>query len=282
VVVTRAIRAAHLRLAYLGLRLTFPRRWYRQRLLLWLMRSPLGYLRSAYGPYLVNRGPDQTYRTSLRGAYGSLIPDAIAVQQAPFTFIDIGANTGVFSLVAAADQRCERAVAFEPNPNVYRNLEENIRLNHAAVTAYPLGISSGEPGTRVLHVPPQHSGAATLRTLNLPPVHNPVSIEVVNRHFLDELAIDVHSNVICKIDVEGHEPEVLDELFASQLGPLTSSIIIECDDRFTEEGIGGIERRLQAQGFERVRRTRGRPDHFDALWLRTLDEAEPEGRAALN
>jgi hypothetical protein len=47
------------------------------------------------------------------------------------TFIDVGANTGLYSLIAAAVSEDVNVVAFEPLPQIYAKLVENIRLNEA-------------------------------------------------------------------------------------------------------------------------------------------------------
>jgi FkbM family methyltransferase len=227
----------------------------------------LGYLRSAYGPYLVVRSEDTTYRLSLFGSYGPFVASKIQAQTQPFTFLDVGANTGVFALVAAAQPECQAAFAFEPNPETYEMLEANIALNHADVVPFPLAISAGDPGTQSLWVPEGHSGGATFRTNHDDRQHDEVRVQTVGRQFLDELATRVTAPVLLKIDVEGHESEVLDELFASALGAHVRDIIVECDENFQPEGVAGIERRLTAAGFREDSRA-GQPIHFDAYWVR--------------
>jgi FkbM family methyltransferase len=271
---TRSLRSAHLALGNLGIRITPPAtsQGRAQR----LSRLPLGYLRSKYGPYLVNGGPDATYLMSVGGTYGPFISDILAAQDAPFVLLDIGANVGIFSLVAAEMTNCVEVFAFEPNPEVHSALQANIRLNRAAVTAFPLAISSGTAGGRMLRVPDNHSGGATFRDLNLPDeLHQEIRVETVNRVFLNELAPKVDElpqetelRVVCKIDVEGHESEVLDELFASKVGDLIREVVVECDGRFHAEGVAGIEQRLGACGFTLVAKS-GSEEHFDAHWVRT-------------
>lgn len=56
-------------------------------------------------------------------------------------FLDVGANVGLYSLVAAA--RGATVVAFEPNPRTRARLEANIRLNHfeRRITVRPEALS---------------------------------------------------------------------------------------------------------------------------------------------
>jgi FkbM family methyltransferase len=43
--------------------------------------------------------------------------------------IDIGANVGCFTLFATSELHCNRVIAFEPDPNNFRQLEKNAALN---------------------------------------------------------------------------------------------------------------------------------------------------------
>ncbi|SDM14390.1 methyltransferase, FkbM family [Halogranum gelatinilyticum] len=63
------------------------------------------------------------------------------------TVVDVGANTGVYSLAVAAARPTARVVAFEPNPAVCEQLRTNVRLNdfedRVDVRAEGLGSESG-------------------------------------------------------------------------------------------------------------------------------------------
>lgn len=256
---------AHRALLARGLRFAPGPRWFRTR---GLRHLSFGYFRSRYGPYLVARRGDTTYRLSVTGKYGPFVASKIARQTGPFVFLDIGANTGVFSLVAAAHPQCRAAFAFEPNPETYGDLIANIELNRADVVAFPLAISSAEPGSQTLWVPDGHSGRATFRAENLPDrPHHELQVETIGRQFLDTLTPRISAPVLVKLDVEGHEPEVLDELFASSLGARVHAVIVECDEHYNPEGVAGIEQRLITAGFHEDSRA-GKPVHFDAYWVR--------------
>src|SRR5580765_7707639 len=57
-------------------------------------------------------------------------------------FVDVGANIGVFTVMAAKRVGpTGRVIAFEPSPSVIRYLEENVRLNELTnVTVCPLAL----------------------------------------------------------------------------------------------------------------------------------------------
>src|SRR5690349_1315748 len=70
----------------------------------------LGFMRSVYGPRLLVMPGDRTFELCVRG-YGPFVAGAIAAQARPFVFLDAGANLGLFSLVAAQNLHCLRAIA---------------------------------------------------------------------------------------------------------------------------------------------------------------------------
>lgn len=56
-------------------------------------------------------------------------------------FLDVGANIGYFSLLAAKQQATAKVIAFEPISSVFEKLEENISINNAKnVTAIKVAV----------------------------------------------------------------------------------------------------------------------------------------------
>jgi FkbM family methyltransferase len=118
--------------------------------------------------------------------------------------IDIGANQGFYSFALA--RRFERVLAFEPNPSIVTDLERcsvgRIELHRVALSA--------EAGSRELYVPQvggvEQHGWASFDRFNLPGVTETSPLEVPVRS-LDSYRLEAVDFI--KIDVEGHEPEVL-------------------------------------------------------------------------
>jgi hypothetical protein len=65
-----------------------------------------------------------------------------------------------------------------------------------------------------------------------------------------------------KIDVEGHEPVIIEELLGSRHAARVLGIFYEHDNRWTDNAT--IERALYRAGFAKLRRY-GRGRHFDVL-----------------
>ena len=75
----------------------------------------------------------------------ALIDDLLAAIDKPFAFIDIGANQGLFSLVAARNPNCQKIVALEPVPTTYAKLQANLALNGLDDRADAISGSADEP-----------------------------------------------------------------------------------------------------------------------------------------
>lgn len=88
---------------------------------------PAGAYRFRNGAALkIGRGVDHVpiIEIFLRRDYGTLPDDAV--------ILDLGANIGSFSIYAATTTRNARVYAYEPMPEFYRLMEENVRLNGQA------------------------------------------------------------------------------------------------------------------------------------------------------
>lgn len=123
---------------------------------------------------------------------------------------DIGANTGAYALAAAALNPGARIVAMEPVQRVYEKLEKNVALNRYAIIVDSRAASSAN-GVAVLHdaesehvysasLNPEMLGAAATR-----------KTEIRTARLDDLLPEHGFSRIdLMKIDVERHEPEVLE------------------------------------------------------------------------
>jgi FkbM family methyltransferase len=126
--------------------------------------------------------------------------------------VDVGANTGVYAFIAKAVRRDARVYAFEPIARVYRRLVENNALNGFDVVCRAEAVSNYDGEGRIFDLPVDHVYTGTLnRNMygdGLAAIETSVPV-VRLATFLDrENAV---ADLI-KIDVESHEPEVLEGL----------------------------------------------------------------------
>lgn len=126
------------------------------------------------------------------------------------TFVDVGANWGYFTLLAAARVGAGgRVVALEPDPRVFPLLQENVGLNPVPqVTALPLA-AADRPGSVLLEGFDQR-GADGLSKLVTEPAGSGTVFSVAART-LDDLLDDigVRSIHVLKMDIEGGEARAL-------------------------------------------------------------------------
>ncbi len=160
------------------------------------------------------------------------------------TVIDIGANTGLYSLLACAASPQVRVIAFEPVPRLYEHLRRNVELNGwgKRIELHDSAVSDAS-GTADFVLPRSqvptsaHLSSAAYRSHEGAVVTVPVAR-------LDD--VDTGDDVrLIKIDVEGAEDKVLAGMpkLLSQQRP---DIVIEC---LPEGPFREVERLLEGDGY---------------------------------
>lgn len=129
--------------------------------------------------------------------------------------VDVGANIGIFTLaMGRAVGATGRVFAYEPNPEVVALLRDNVYLNEnrrvltAEVRVRPVAAGAAS-GTSTLTARAKHRGMGTLGHSDggsAPGGSTVHEIEVVT---LDDELSHLTEVTLVKIDVEGHEIEVL-------------------------------------------------------------------------
>jgi FkbM family methyltransferase len=122
-------------------------------------------------------------------------------------FIDVGAYTGVFTLVAATANPELSAVSFEPNPQRFHTLVRNLERNGLTGRCKPLPVALGSSSGRArLFVPAHDDSMASLDPDTDVGDGTRVEVEVAAPDSVipPELSVD-----LIKIDVEGREEDVL-------------------------------------------------------------------------
>jgi FkbM family methyltransferase len=148
------------------------------------------------------------------------------------TFIDVGANDGLYTLFAAARVgRRGRVVAIEPSSRERRILERNVKRNRLRnVTVVPVAVADRAGEATLQIAPTLHGGHNTLGAFAYQGVEA-IDWEQVPVETLDGLAerLGVSKVDAIKIDVEGAEVKVLDgaHKLLSACRPL---LLIEAND----------------------------------------------------
>jgi FkbM family methyltransferase len=146
--------------------------------------------------------------------------------------LDIGANTGLFSIIAKAVNPSSKIIAFEPMPKIHEKLKRNIDLNGFDIETTTLALSN-YTGTAIIYPTNlEHVYSVTVNKKR-DDIKDPVHEVKINTVRLDEY---IEKNRISgvdliKIDVETHEPEVLEGMgkYLKQFQP-TFLIEIQSDE----------------------------------------------------
>ncbi|MCB9364238.1 MAG: FkbM family methyltransferase [Flavobacteriales bacterium] len=142
-------------------------------------------------------------------------------------FIDIGANVGVYSLMAAGIRNSE-TISIEPVPSTFQNLTKNIKLNNLQqIQALNIGLSD-ENG----HLYFTSDGDTNNHVTNTKNDNN-IEVEVKKLDAVLDSKLDKHT--IIKLDVEGFEIKVLKGASAILNNPLLDAVIVElngCSNRY--------------------------------------------------
>jgi len=229
-------------------------------------------------------------RTGMHGATGNVYVGLMEFEDMAFVlhllgkddlFLDVGANVGVYSILAAC--RGAQVVAMEPVPATYEQLLDNIQLNRFqdAIKAKNVGVGSQSeelqfstqtgPTNHVLVEGDAADGAVT------------VAVET-----LDEIAVEA---TMVKIDVEGFEMEVIRGAGALLKTPTLRAILIELNGLGARFGFSDadIHAHLLELGFSPVRydpfmRRLAPLSHHqrtgNTLYVRSAAELEQRLRAA--
>ena len=152
-------------------------------------------------------GADQVARQMESGSYEPPLPMLMmaTLLRMEGAFIDVGANTGLYTVLAGIIVPNRPILAFEPHPVIADIFRNNLTSNNLTenVQVFPIGLSD-QAGTASLYMPDQSHGlletSASLEW-DFQPVASKIQIEIKR---LDDLEITARVAVI-KVDIEGHE-----------------------------------------------------------------------------
>ena len=158
----------------------------------------------------------RTFRAGGWNAFEAPLPSVFArlVRRWPHTVLDVGANTGLYSLIAVTAHRSVRAIAFEPVPEIAALMRTNVRANRAGrrISLHEVAIGD-QTGTADLHLPPAQLDGTIETSASLESDFKETIDRVltVQASTLDQAwaAAGRPTVSLVKIDVEGAEPRVL-------------------------------------------------------------------------
>ena len=126
----------------------------------------------------------------------------------PAVFLDIGAHWGLYAILMRRTGLFQRILAFEPEPTNFAQLQGNLFVNDAvhAIEAYQYAVSDRD-GEVLVEAGPDFNRGRTL--VSLKASGEPSEQQGIPCRRLDGLLALQDACLVAKIDVEGHELEVL-------------------------------------------------------------------------
>lgn len=145
--------------------------------------------------------------------------------------LDIGANTGVYALAAAAIAPKAQVMAFEPVARIHHRLVRNCALNAVEIATHQVAVSDHIGHAVLYDLGAEHVYSAGL-TPNLLGSRDDVIMTPVRTARLDAVleVMPHHRRLLAKIDTEGHEAQVIDG-FGTLIERHRPTFLIEILDR---------------------------------------------------
>lgn len=224
-------------------------------------------LKGFYGIFLTPTYRDKTFEYYFKGTYGVHFSDWLARIEEELIFLDIGANQGLYSVLAGKNPAVKKVFSFEPNDVVVAHLTNNLKVNQIHNAEVIPAAISNFTGALSLNTIEGHSGKSTLRTDNNADEANMTvkTIKTINYVELNKRIPMQPLNGI-KIDVEGHEEIVIQELVKCNFFKQTQWIFCEIDEQWIEPE--NIYQLLRKEGFTSFERIGNHPTHYDVMICR--------------
>ncbi len=172
-----------------------------------------------------------------RGMYEELLIETLSKLLRPGqVFIDVGANIGLYSLIASSlVGKAGQVFAIEPQTSVRQQLIANLDLNGIAnVAVYDVAVAASAGEVVVHQMSTMNDGAATTR---LSPGESAIGkVETVHAMSLDDIVEQNGLSAIhgMKIDIEGAELDALASLQRTLASAPPSFIFVECIQKHLE------------------------------------------------
>jgi len=159
-------------------------------------------------------------------------------------FVDIGAHTGAYAIMVARHTQCHRIIAFEPDARNFAHLQANLLVNRliGKVETHQVAISDKDGTAPFMSVEPPYN---VWSRISQEP--NSQGNALVRTARLDSLLSLDSASVGLKIDVEGHEFQVIDGM-PNLLRANRCILQVEC----VPERLPAFAAKMKALGYDHI------------------------------
>tara|TARA_B100000575_G_C23133580_1_gene658038 strand:+ start:2534 stop:3322 length:789 start_codon:yes stop_codon:yes gene_type:complete len=219
-----------------------------------------------YGVKCYSDYDDATFKYYFIGTYGFFYSNFLKYYPTDFIFIDVGANKGLYSLIAGRSKNCIKIISFEPIQSTFNHLEKNCLMNNILhkCDLHNFAISDTNE-KRDISFNKYHTGIASLAVSNENKHSQIISINSINKTKLNNLIDHTHNDYIVKIDVEGFELTVIRELLKCDFANSITNIFYEVDERWMSPI--PLEKILSEYGFNNFEKD-GTGTHYNVMATR--------------
>jgi FkbM family methyltransferase len=215
---------------------------------------------------------DRTNQLCVLGKYGDTVSSQVEALQHGDCFVDIGANCGLFSLMAAGRVGDDGLViAFEPCFDTFAKLVQNIELNDVRnVLPFNMAVAELTGPDLLAHPSARHSGRSSIVAETSEEQSGETIRSLALRDFPGLIKLIADRATLIKIDVEGFELAVLRGIVPLLAQGRTRGVVVEIDERnlarydAKPEAVYAL---LEEHGFRRSGESEDGV-HFDAVFTR--------------
>ena len=252
---------------------------------LWKL-SPFKFCLSFYGVFIKKNYPDNAFKYYLIGQYGKFFSKFLKTQKEASIFLDIGANQGLYSLIALKNPFFTKIFSFEPQSETYDILTENIQRNSGKERCVPINFAISNSSKKgFMRIDEYDSGKSMIKANETGELIDKAELSTNRRETLAEwnaryrweniefidgtklsnfLSLEYGEKIGVKIDTETHEPFVLEGLINTNFWQNILWIFIEFSRKLDHQKCLDL---LSKEGFSIAKKV-GTGNQYDLLMKR--------------
>lgn len=128
--------------------------------------------------------------------------------------LDVGSNTGIYSLVSKSINQNSQIYAFEPVKRTYNKLKRNININKFNINTFEIALSDKDGENTIFDVPNENQTSSSLSPLKLKKwkgYKGEIIEYKIKTMKLDTFVLNnkIKNIDFIKVDIECHEPEFI-------------------------------------------------------------------------